>query len=253
MQIDLHFPASITIWEQRFLLHPILEMLGMFLGMRLYFFQKKRVKNPISFYTSLMVLIGATLGALLGSKIIGNLEQPDLLFNSDFDFFRFWTQNTIVGGLAFGLLGVEMVKYCIGHKESTGDFMVLPLILAMCIGRVGCFLTGIYEATVGLPTDWPSGMDLGDGILRHPVTLYEIALLLVLAVWLQPNIWKKKWINGLAFQYFMVAYFTFRFLLDFIKPRVPIFCELSAIQWTCILVLLYYIYLSVQRKIKTLV
>ncbi|MGA2103570.1 MAG: hypothetical protein ABSG34_20825, partial [Candidatus Sulfotelmatobacter sp.] len=43
-----------------------------------------------------------------------------------------------------------------------------------------------------------------------------------------------------AFKLFMVAYMSFRFLCDFIKPYPRIFLGLGGIQWACLLILLYY-------------
>ena len=65
-------------------------------------------------------LFGATAGALLGSKIIGNFRKPAEFCWRILALKRFWTNNTIVGGLAFGLIGVELAKKIVGHKESTG-------------------------------------------------------------------------------------------------------------------------------------
>jgi len=45
---------------------------------------------------------------------------------------------------------------------------------------------------------------------------------------------------GDAFKLFMVAYATFRFLCDFIKPYPRIYLGLGGIQWACLLLLLYY-------------
>jgi phosphatidylglycerol---prolipoprotein diacylglyceryl transferase len=45
---------------------------------------------------------------------------------------------------------------------------------------------------------------------------------------------------GDAFKLFMVAYLSFRFLCDFIKPYPRIFLGLAGIQWACLLTLLYY-------------
>ena len=78
------------------------------------------------------------------------------------------------------MIGVEITKKIIGHKESTGDLITFPLILAMIIGRIGCFLTGVYEQTYGVETTSIFVMDLGDGLLRHPVALYEIVYLIIL-------------------------------------------------------------------------
>jgi prolipoprotein diacylglyceryltransferase len=243
----MDFPLSFHIFGKTVLAHPLFEALGMFIGMRFYFYLKRKSKEKTSFNTSAAVLIGATAGALIGSKLIGNLENPYKLFEH-FDLKTFWTNNTIVGGLAFGLMGVELAKKIVKHKESTGDLIVFPLMLAMIIGRIGCFLTGVYEETYGLPTNSIFGMHLGDQYLRHAVSLYEIAFLVVLWICLKLIQNKKKYPSGFAFQVFMLSYFTFRFLLDFIKPRVELIENLGTIQLMCIGVIIYYIFKI--RKVK---
>jgi len=45
---------------------------------------------------------------------------------------------------------------------------------------------------------------------------------------------------GDAFKLFMVAYMSFRLLVDFIKPYPRIFLGLGGIQWACAFTLLYY-------------
>lgn len=236
----MDFPVTFHIFGKTILAHPLFEAAGMFLGMRYYFYLKRKSKEKLSFNTSAAVLIGATAGALIGSKLIGNLENPYALFEN-FSFRKVWSNNTIVGGLAFGLLGVELAKKIVHHKESTGDLIVFPLILAMIIGRIGCFLTGLYEETYGIPTDSVFGMHLGDQYLRHPVALYEIAFLILLWIGLK-YIQSKKYASGFIFQLFMLSYFTFRFLLDFIKPRIEIIGNIGTIQMVCICVIIYYIY-----------
>ncbi|MGX5684671.1 prolipoprotein diacylglyceryl transferase [Chryseobacterium cucumeris] len=237
----MDFPVTFHIFGKTILAHPLFEAAGMFLGMRYYFYLKRKAKEKLSFNTSAAVLIGATAGALIGSKLIGNLENPYALFEN-FSFRKFWSNNTIVGGLAFGLMGVELAKKIVHHKESTGDLIVFPLILAMIIGRIGCFLTGVYEETYGIPTDSVFGMHLGDQYLRHPVALYEIAFLILLWIGLKYIQNRKKYPSGFIFQLFMFSYFTFRFLLDFIKPRVEIIGNMGTIQMVCICVIIYYIY-----------
>lgn len=240
MTID--FPVTLDLFGHAVLLHPILEWIGIFIGMRLYSYLKRNKKTSLTIIQDFSVIIGALLGALIGSKLIGTLENPKEFFDAEIPFLYFWTSNTIVGGLAFGLIGVEVAKKIIGYKESTGDLMVYPLIVAMCIGRVGCFLTGIAEQTYGVPTTSIFGMHLGDDYLRHPVALYEIAFLLILGVGIM--IFKKIFISpsGVLFQLFMLCYFTFRFFLDFIKPKINVLLELSTIQITCLVVVIYYIF-----------
>lgn len=250
----MDFPVTFHIFGKTILAHPLFEALGMFIGMRYYFYLKRKSVEKLSFNTSAAVLIGATAGALIGSKLIGNLENPHKLFEN-FDLKTIWSNNTIVGGLAFGLIGVELAKKIVSHKESTGDLIVFPLMLAIIIGRIGCFLTGIYEETYGLPTHSVFGMHLGDEYLRHPVALYEIVFLTMLWIGLK-QIQKKNYPSGFVFQLFMLSYFTFRFFLDFIKPRVEIIGNLGTIQMVCICVIIYYIYtikntLSYHKIFKT--
>ncbi|PWN68639.1 diacylglyceryl transferase [Chryseobacterium phosphatilyticum] len=243
----MDFPVTFDIFGKTILAHPLFEAVGMFLGMRYYFYLKRKSREKLSFNTSAAVLIGATAGALIGSKLIGNLENPYTLFEN-FNIKTFWSNNTIVGGLAFGLLGVELAKKIVHHKESTGDLIVFPLMFAIIIGRIGCFLTGIYEETYGVPTDSIFGMYLGDEYLRHPVALYEIGFLIVLWLGLKYIQHKRNYPSGFLFQLFMLSYFTFRFSLDFIKPRVEIAGNLGTIQLVCICIIIYYIYSIKKNK-----
>jgi phosphatidylglycerol---prolipoprotein diacylglyceryl transferase len=146
---------------------------------------------------------------------------------------------TVVGALLGGLIGVELTKKMIGVKQSTGDVFVYPLIVGMTIGRVGCFLTGLSDRTYGIATSLPWGIDFGDGISRHPTQLYEIAFLLGLILFLK---WREHYTyeSGDLFKFYLIAYLSFRWLIDFIKPDFHPILGMSAIQITCLLGLLYY-------------
>ncbi len=128
----------------------------------------------------------------------------------------------------------------VGEKKASGDLFVYPILLALIIGRIGCFSVGIYEETYGTVTNLPWGMDLGDGLSRHPVALYEMLFLALL--WLALRQVDKKWAlaPGARFKLFLMAYCCFRFLLDFIKPHYTSGIGLSTIQVTSLVGLLYY-------------
>lgn len=246
----ISFPVTVELFGHAVLIHPILESVGIFIAMRFYAFLRKKNKSTLSTIQSFSIIIGALIGALIGSKLVGTLENPQAIVDAKNRFLFFWTSNTIVGGLAFGLIGVEVAKKIIGHKESTGDLITFPLILAMIIGRIGCFLTGVYEQTYGVETTSFFGMDLGDGLQRHPVALYEIVYLILLWILLKRVQKTYRFPAGYIFQLFMLAYFSFRFLLDFIKPIHPILFGLSSIQITCVGVIFYYIFKLSQTKPK---
>ena len=145
----------------------------------------------------------------------------------------------IVGGLLGGLIGVELAKKIIGWTRSTGDDFALPLIVGMMIGRIGCFLTGLDDHTYGTPTTWITGVDFGDGILRHPTQLYEIAFLFILGVLLF-YLKRQRLPEGTVFQLFMIGYLVFRLLIDFIKPTPHPYLIFNNVQMAAILGLIYY-------------
>ncbi|MCX6903351.1 MAG: prolipoprotein diacylglyceryl transferase, partial [Verrucomicrobia bacterium] len=88
---------------------------------------------------------------------------------------------TIVGALLGGWVGVALAKRRLGIGHPSGDVYVFPVILGMCVGRVGCFLAGLEDHTYGIATSLPWGVNFGDGISRHPTQLYEIVFLLAVA------------------------------------------------------------------------
>ena len=185
-------------------------------------------------------MIGAIFGALIGSRLIGGLEDPPQISKADNIFFYFYQNKTVLGGFLGGLFGVELIKKIIGEKRASGDLFVYPIILALIIGRIGCFTMGVYEETYGTASGLPWAMDLGDGILRHPVALYEIFFLV--ALWFALHRIKEKFplAEGALFKLFMIAYILFRFLLDFIKPHYTFSIGLSTIQITSLAGLAYY-------------
>lgn len=229
-------------------LHTVLETAGIFIGFRYFLHLRKKRTDVIEQQNRIWIIIGAIFGALLGSRLLGALEDPQAWMASENPFLYFYQNKTVVGGFLGGLFGVELIKKYIGEKKASGDLFVFPMILALIIGRVGCFSMGVYEETYGLPSSIPWGMDLGDGTSRHPVTLYEIIFLSVLWILLQRTQHLLPLENGALFKIFMISYLLFRFALDFIKPHYQLPAGLSTIQVACLLGLLYYLPFILQPK-----
>jgi phosphatidylglycerol:prolipoprotein diacylglycerol transferase len=160
---------------------------------------------------------------------------------------------TIIGGMLGGLIGVELTKKRIGVTVSSGDLMVYPLILAMIIGRTGCFLAGLEDGTYGIASNLPWAINFGDGIRRHPTNLYEILFWLMLWISLRLIERKHEFANGARFKVFMASYLIFRLLVEFIKPAYFFGFGLSVIQLVCIGGILYYykVFLYPSKLIKT--
>lgn len=220
-------------------MHLILEYLAFFLGFRYYVYLRRNTTDAITSSNRLSIILGAALGALIGSRIVGVLENPVLLLSKD-NIVQLLNTKTIMGGLFGGLLGVEYAKKRIGETASSGDLFTFPIILGIFIGRIGCFLSGTNEFTYGKATTFFMGMDLGDGVLRHPTSLYELVFLVLLALILRYLKHNKPLQNGSLFKIFMLSYFAFRFAVEFLKPNVFFVFGLSTIQLLCIIFLLYY-------------
>ncbi|NTS39604.1 prolipoprotein diacylglyceryl transferase [Flavisolibacter sp. BT320] len=236
----MQFPVDIQIGSLSLSLHAVLETLAFFIGFRYFLFLRKKGGDNFSTPARLWVIIGAIFGALLGSRLIGSLERPYELTLTDNLLAYFYNNKTVVGGFLGGLTGVEITKKLMGESRSSGDLFVYPMILALLIGRVGCFSMGVYEETYGLESSLPWAMNLGDGIQRHPVMLYEIGFLLTLWMVLKKVQQNLSLEPGALFKLFMINYLVFRFFVELIKPHYPVFVGLSTIQLTCAAGLLYY-------------
>jgi phosphatidylglycerol:prolipoprotein diacylglycerol transferase len=234
------FPFAIGFGSHTILLHTLLESAAYFIGFRYFLFLRKRQGDTITANNRIWIIIATIFGSLLGSRLLGGLENPVTLQSAVNKGLYFYQNKTILGGLLGGLIIVELVKKLIKEKHSSGDLITYPLMLALIVGRIGCFSMGVFEDTFGIKTSLPWGMELGDGVPRHPVCLYEI-LFLVLA-WIALVQLQKRYIlaEGARFKLFMISYLTFRFLLDFIKPHYTYAIGLSTIQVAAVLGLLYY-------------
>ncbi len=236
----VEFPIIIHLGRLQIYAHTIFELLAFFAGFRYYLYLRSPEKDAISDQGRLWIIIGATFGALIGSRLVGALENPQQFFSASAGWLYYYQSKTIVGGLLGGLWGVELVKKIIGEKHSSGDLFTFPIILGMIIGRIGCFSMGVHEPTYGLPTDLPWAMDLGDGLLRHPTALYEIAVLVLIWIGLTLVEGRCVLVSGGRFKFFMVAYLTYRLLVEFIRPGIDLALGMSSLQWACLLGLVYY-------------
>ncbi len=244
----MNFPVMVSLGDMQFSLHSLLEFAAYFIGFRYFLYLRKKQSDPITTTHRLWILIGAIIGSVLGSRIGGGFEDPEQIKIADNVFLYFYQNKTVLGGLLGGVWGVEIMKKIIKEKKSSGDLFTYPFILALIIGRLGCFSMGIYEETYGTVTDFFTGMNLGDNKLRHPVTLYEIVFLLLLWQALLQIEKKYKLASGLHFKIFMIAYCMFRFVLDFIKPHYTFSVGLSTIQITSVIGLFYYFIVYIQQK-----
>jgi len=229
------FPVVLHLGPWHLPVHPVCDVLAYSLGFQFFLFLRRRMPGPrISAEKSAWIFIGCIFGAIAGAKLLAWAEAPVLYWAMRHDPNFWFGGKTIVGGLLGGWAGMELAKKVLGVSSSLGDACVYPLILGMCIGRVGCFLTGLSDNTCGVPSSVPWAVDYGDGVPRHPAQVYEILFLLALGavLWMCRGALK---LPGMSFRCFLAAYLAFRFYIDFFKPHWTLFGGLSGIQWGCLL------------------
>lgn len=151
------------------------------------------------------------LGALAGAWLFGSgnsLRGPIVA-----------PSHSIAGALAGGIMAVETWKRVYGIRASTGGAFVLPICVGILIGRLGCLFAGLPDYTYGVPTSLPWGVDLGDGIGRHPVQLYEsLSMAAFLVAYLHALVRDSPWARDHAFHTMIIFYAAQRFLWEFLKP-----------------------------------
>jgi prolipoprotein diacylglyceryltransferase len=221
-------------------LHPhwVFETLAYTLAGYAYVRHRRRRGDVVENHIRWWIIGAAALGGLVGSRLLYLVENPIELVQRWSDPAYLAGGKTIVGGLIGGLIAVEWIKRRLGVTVATGDVLVMPLVLGIAVGRIGCFLSGLADRTYGVATALPWGVDFGDGVARHPTQLYEIAFLAAFAVVLVV-LTPRLSVAGDRFKWFMIAYLTFRFAIDFIKPAARV-GGLSTIQWAALAILAYY-------------
>lgn len=215
--------------------HPVFESLGYAAGYAVFRWMRGRRGDVIAEPQRWTVIAAAAVGALVGSRLLGLAEQwptvkAALHAGRLFALLLAPGGKTIVGGLLGGWAGVEIVKRISGIRSRTGDLFAVPLCVGIAVGRIGCFLAGLADDTYGKATHLPWSVDFGDHVPRHPVQLYEILFLALLAFVLSRG-W--GWREGARFRIFMAGYLAWRLAIDFIKPQ-PLVGGLNVIQWACV-------------------
>jgi prolipoprotein diacylglyceryltransferase len=215
--------------------HPVFETLAYAAGYAVFRHLRANQGDVVPEPQRWTVLAAAAVGALIGARLLGLAEQWPTVQQA-------WHQGqilalllspggkTIVGGLLGGWLGVELIKRLSKIHRRTGDLFALPLCVGIAVGRIGCLIAGLADDTYGNPTTLPWAVDLGDGIGRHPVQIYEILFLIALGFTVST---RAKLPEGARFRIFLGGYLAWRFTIDFIKPQ-PLMYGLNLIQWACL-------------------
>ena len=176
------------------------------------------------------------VGAFFGAFIIGSLNTY-ISVKSDESII---IGKSILGAIIGATIAVESFKKIMKIRGSTGAYFVPSLVIGIAIGRIGCFLSGLDDYTYGVETNFILGYDFGDGILRHPVQLYESAIMVLFFIYVLWVYFKNRdYFEKNIFYQFILLYATQRFVWEFLKPYETLFLGLNVFQFFCLGLVLY--------------
>jgi prolipoprotein diacylglyceryltransferase len=184
--------------------------------------------------TDLPYLAAILLGAGMGAYLFGTANMwlsgvPGL-------------GRSIEGAVAGGIIAVELYKRAAGIRTRTGARFALPLAVGVAVGRIGCYLAGLDDFTYGTPTALPWGHDFGDGVMRHPVQLYESAAMAGFAtVYVTAVRWRDPFVIDNGFYLAAGFYGAQRFGWEFLKPYGAVLGPLSLFHLLSLSILAYAI------------
>lgn len=184
----------------------------------------------------------ASLGATVGAYLAGS---ANLWLTGVGGIGR-----SIEGALAGAILAIELLKWRAGLRGSTGLRLVAPLAAAIAVGRIGCFLAGLDDMTSGTPTRLPWGVDFGDGVPRHPVQLYESAMMAAFCIGFLLLLRRdREQLRRTGFYWFVAFYAGQRFLWEFLKPYGTVIGPFNLFHLLS-LVLIAYAAVFVRRELR---
>lgn len=155
--------------------------------------------------------VALALGAVAGAWLFGSSNTLRTVLSTP--------SHSIGGALAGGIVAVEIWKARYGIRVSTGGAFVLPICVGIAVGRFGCLFAGLPDYTYGTPSSLPWAVDLGDGIGRHPVEIYEAGSMAAFGLfYVRARIGGAAWTRAHAFHAMIIVYAAQRFLWEFWKP-----------------------------------
>jgi len=183
---------------------------------------------------------GAVLGAWLAGSL-NTLQGPAPALS-----------HSIAGAMAGAIVAVEIYKAARRIEGSTGGVFVGSLVVGVFVGRFGCLFAGLPDRTYGTPTTLPWGVDLGDGVGRHPVEIYEsLAMALFLAVYLAGLARRAPWAMRRGFYVAVAWYGLQRFAWEFLKPYPKLIGPFNIFHLICLGLVVYgCIYFIRDRRLE---
>ncbi|MFW5795115.1 MAG: prolipoprotein diacylglyceryl transferase [Bacillota bacterium] len=207
------------IFDYTIPMHDLMMIIGVFF-MLIYIanrFEKKDGYTKNQTNKLLGLIVASLLIALVSSFIIDGIFHT--IKNGELTFGSITFLGGLIGGIFAFLL---LLKYF--YKEDNKDVkkmlntLIIGVVLAHAIGRIGCFLAG---CCYGIPTESFLGVTFPYGHAHEafpntdifPTQLFESAFLFILFIALN----KIRAFKTIELEVYLIGYGTWRILIEFIR------------------------------------
>jgi phosphatidylglycerol:prolipoprotein diacylglycerol transferase len=203
--------------------------LGYLTGALVLFLESRRRKlaTPGMRTVALCGILGGVIGARITEWVFGAarvlIDHPTAFLDPRNG------GKSLIGGLIFGWLSVELAKRRLGITRSTGDLWALALPAGEAIGRLGCYFNG---CCFGVPFSGAWAVEQ-HGAMRHPTQIYSAlgAAFIFALLWKLRDLMPRE---GDLFRLYLLLYGASRFLIEFFRERSYTLGHLSTVQLICL-------------------
>lgn len=169
---------------------------------------------------TIYMIIGTVVGARLGHCLF---YEPGFYLSNPVEILKIWNGGLASHGAAIGIL---LALYIYTYKRPKISFLWILDRIVIVVALAGCFirLGNFFNSEIlGKASDLPWAVVFArvDQVPRHPAQLYESILYCLIALYLIISYFRQKSEvpGGLLFGIFLVAVFTARFFIEFVKEN----------------------------------
>ncbi|MFT4304233.1 MAG: prolipoprotein diacylglyceryl transferase [Candidatus Woesearchaeota archaeon] len=198
----------------------LLYLLGFVIGYFLIKHMISKRKLNLSNDEVLDYIFWIALGTIIGARLFYTLVyNPSYYLSNLTEILYIWQ-----GGLSFhgGFIGACVAVYLFCKKNKLNllemaDITILPLALALSLGRIANFINAELIGTV-TNVSW-CVIFPGEEVCRHPSQLYASFknIIIFIFLWSIKDLKKIKEKPGLIFGLFILLYSFFRFIVEFYR------------------------------------
>jgi phosphatidylglycerol:prolipoprotein diacylglycerol transferase len=215
-------PTLVHLGPLQIRYYGIIFALTIYLGYLLWRHQMTRGGYPADLADRFLIwgVVAVVAGARLGHCLF---YEPEYYLKNPLQILYVWKGGLASHGATAGLL-ITLILFSLKHKLKIMDILdrfSMSAALGSAMIRLGNFFN---SEIVGRPTDLPWGVRFirydGGRVPRHPSQIYEflmgLSVLLVLYI-VDRKAGKENRPTGLMAGVFLTLYFSFRFLVEFVK------------------------------------